>query len=98
MYKIDERTKQIPVANYERYDENYYKISLDDGGIDYMHSIKYVWKDDKKHAHWATPEMLDDHTLLLHKDDVEVFLAKDIEEGTVMIEYVENCDFPKDYE
>jgi len=96
LYKIEERTKIIPIAGYEEYDDSHFKLTIENG-IDYMHSLYYVWDDNKPHTHWTCPEMLDEHTILLHNEDIKGLLADDIKSGIVKIKYVEKCDFPKDY-
>lgn len=95
LYKIDERTKLIPIENYEKHNENYYKITLDNE-IDYMHPVEYVWDDNDRHSRWSGPIILDKHTILLHKTDIERCLADDIKDKKVKLKYIENCEFPKD--
>lgn len=92
LYDIINRTKVIPITNIETYNNTYYKVSVDTE-IDYMHPIEYVWNDNKSYSHWTSPKMLNKNTILLYKDDVELYLKEDIKKNFVKLKYVENCNF-----
>lgn len=99
LYKLEERTKQIDIVGIKPLHNGWYELILPKA-VDYMHEdeLKYVWKDGKVKTHWCNPKMKKDepNVLLLHESDVDNFLAEDIKDGNVVIEYVETCDFPNE--
>lgn len=86
--KLDERTKQISLIGCKPLHNGYYEL-LTDSPIDYMHHVKFVWADGKKHTHWTSPKMQDQYTILISEQDIENYLVDDIKHDTVKIEYVE---------
>ena len=100
LYKLDERTKTIPVTFVMSANngEEYYVYVKEP--IDYMHDIEYVWPDGKPHEHWTSPKMKDEHVVILSKTDVESLQAKYLAEGSLMLKYVTKPDggFPKEEE
>ena len=97
LYQLAERTKTLLLNKdmCEKYDDTYYKLVFDEE-LDYMHTPEYQWVDQQRHSHWTSPKLLDKHTILLHKQDVESYLAEDMRAHNVQLKYVINCDFPKD--
>lgn len=82
------RTKQISLIGYKPLHNGYYELLLPTPA-DYMHKVKFVWNTGKAKAHWCGPILKDVNTVLISEQDIDHFLADDIKNNTVNLEYVE---------
>ncbi len=91
LYKIDERTKIIPIDLDKMECPSKpgtadYTLFVDDI-IDYNHPIEFVWDGEVK-PHWNSPQRIGDHEINISYQNVEQYLKEDIKNGTVKIKYV----------
>jgi len=87
LYQLPERTRRISLIGYKPLHNGYYELLVEEP-IDYMHDPKFVWKDGKKHNHWESPKMYDNRTFLIAESNIDYWLAEDIKNHQVEIEYV----------
>lgn len=72
--------------------KNFYELALPTA-IDYMHSVKYIFTDNKQYNYMGYPVLKDDHTILIPKYDVDNVFPELIKNDIVKIQYVEKMEF-----
>lgn len=91
LYKAGERKRLEPVQFVDK--EN--GIAEAAYEIDYMHPIKYKFKDGEKHSYWTEPQLIEGDKYKISKEDIDVYLQELFNKQEVLIEYYTKYDGPR---
>lgn len=92
---LDARQVVVPITSNQlkKTDDGDYIIPVK-RPVDYNHPVKWSFKDGVI-SHWTSPKYLNDHEIVISKEDVEDYLKDHLGTGEVNVAYVEKY-WPED--
>lgn len=89
-YLVDygQRIKTTSLISCKPLHNGFYELILPTRA-DVLHEVSFIWDDGNSHMHWTSPKLEDEKTVLISDQDIEYYLAEDIKNNTVKVQYIE---------